>query len=163
MGMSAGRMSTYNPIQQLYQMSLASDISRVMPSTYSKMNELGQSAESAYKPPDFDKYVKQAYVDPIQYQMNEGIKDLQHSSERFSMGRQAREAALMSESNNKINNLIGNAMMSYRNKTVSGLNNAYGNQLNYLMLMNNALGSPLDRPSQENVTSQQDLLASLFS
>lgn len=162
MSMSTGSVSTYNPWQQIFQLAGVQAMAPHIDSTYKTMGALGRTAESAYNPVDFQRFIKQSYVDPIQYQLKNDLQGLQHTNERFSMGRKVREANAMNDANNKMNQLIGQTMMQYRTGAVQGLEKAYGNQLNALSMMNQAMASPLAQQGQENYTYQKDLLSSLF-
>lgn len=162
MSMSSGAMSTYNPWQQLFQLASIKEMAPQVEGTYGTIGKLGQSAESAFKPVDFNRYVRDMYVNPIQYQLKNNIQGLQHTNERFSMGRKVREMNAMNDADNKMNQLIGQTMMQYRTGAVQGQNTAYNNQLNALALMNQSMASPLAQQGQENYTYQKDLLSSLF-
>lgn len=157
--MSTGSMSTQNLLQQLYAMQLMGSMQPYMGQTTSTIAGLGQSATNTWEGiPDFNKYVKQTYTDPMQYSLDNQLKDLAHTNEYFSSGHQAKRADAMNSMNTKLNQLVGQEMMSQREGQMSGMESALQRQLKALQQFNNIMTGPLSIQGQENTVTQKSLL-----
>lgn len=150
-----GSMSTLNELQQLYLLKQTAAMRPYLNQTVNKMSDMGGSVVSSYRPvANWNNYVNDRYVAPANYELGETLKNIQHSNERFSFGRNVREAQARVATDSKINQLIAADVAQERQNQMSGQEQGYMRQLQALAAFGNASQTPLSVQGQENYVKQ---------
>lgn len=155
---TVGSMSMQDALQQLYAMNMISNMAPYMGQTVQGLANMGDNAVNTFQAiPDWNRYARETYEQPIMYEMQRKVGDLAHSKELYSSAYQNRKADLMNQYNNQINQSLAGDMMAQRQGQINGMEQGLQRQLAALQKFNSIMGSPLSYQGQENTIAPRTI------
>ena len=128
-----GSLSTQNALQQLYSMNMMLKMQPYMKGTVEQLGNFGDEVKNSFQGiPDWNRYIRKTYEDPINYQMNQQLKDLGHTKEFFSSGHHNRRAGVMNQANQMLSQSMGQEMMGQRQGQMTGMESGLNRQMQAL-------------------------------
>lgn len=161
--MAFGSTMTMNPLQMLYAAKMYQSMSPWIKPTQDRLTEFSSSPISAYQPmADWNKFISQKYTQPLQYTLSQRLANIQNSPERFSFGRQYREAQAMNAMNQGVGQGTMADLLSERQLQMGSQTNALARQLQSLGIEGQTMMAPLQIKAVENTARPMTLFESIF-
>lgn len=150
---ASSSMATMSKAQMLYNYGLSMQVQPYMQGLNQRIEDRANQAQSTYQAaPDWNRFVQNTMVAPAQAQLDEQIKGLQHTNERFSSGRFAREASAQQAMNDSLLNQLSTAVNEERAAQMTAEEAALARQQQYKNMLTGMIVAPVRVKTQQSST-----------
>jgi hypothetical protein len=152
-GANASSVATMSKLQQLYNYGVQQQVSPYVSGLNQRIEDRATNSQSMYRPVnDWGQYTTAMITQPAEYQLGEQIKILQHTNERFSSGRFAREAGAMQSTNDSIMSALGQKTNEERQAQMLAEESGLARQQNYSNMLTGMIAAPMQKKTQQSTT-----------